>query len=40
MPLISALERQRKVYLCEFEASLDNRVSSKTTRTTSLVTTV
>jgi hypothetical protein len=33
MPLIPALERQRLVGLCEFEASLVYTVSSRTVRT-------
>jgi hypothetical protein len=33
-PLIPALERQRQVDLCEFEASLVSRASSGTARTT------
>jgi hypothetical protein len=32
MPLISALGRQRQADLCEFEASLDYSVSSRTAR--------
>jgi len=34
MPLISALGRQRRVDLYEFEASLDYRVSSRAPRAT------
>ena len=34
MPLIPALRRQRQVDLCEFEASLVYRVSSRTARAT------
>ena len=34
MPLIPALGRQRQVDLCEFEASLVYRVSSRTARAT------
>ena len=33
MPLIPALGRERQVDLCEFEASLIYRVSSRTART-------
>jgi hypothetical protein len=34
MPLISVLRRQRQVDLCEFEASLVYRLSSRTARAT------
>ena len=34
MPLIPALGRQRQVALCEFEANLVYRVSSRTVRAT------
>ena len=34
MPLIPALRRQKQVDLCEFYASLVNRVSSRTARVT------
>ena len=34
IPLISALGRQKQVDLCEFEASLAYRVSSRTVRDT------
>jgi hypothetical protein len=34
MPLIPALRRQKEGYLCEFETSLDYRVSPSTARAT------
>jgi hypothetical protein len=36
-PLISALRRQRQVYLCEFKGSLVYRVSSGSARATSKI---
>jgi hypothetical protein len=32
MPLIPVLSRQRQAYLCEFEASLINRMSFRTAK--------